>query len=590
MKAKLIFVTLILATASMIFADDTKPGPFTDQDYHGYIITNAGKIFAGTGTFAVITADQTIYTASGTNIDMNGFLILNLGEANTASGAVNLAQVKALTNAIHTALLNVFLPLSGGEITGPVVMDNSKCDLVLGSVTLGNDISNCQAITIIIPAAGNVVGISADPYENLVLTNHASTGYMRVFVGTPTYPDNATTKAYVDGYAVPKTGGSYSGNVYVTGDVSMVVTATENLKLTNDGGDPALVANNSGASGTLYYDAIEWKFNTAVSGSTPTETDHFTTKTYVDTADALKLSLAGGTMEGDLIMGSAVVGSSDIQMYGGDVLNTYQITGNAGGDLKLVAHTASGRALDVMGNDGSDTKIEHVDTPTADTDAANKKYVDDADDAVFADVTNGFELGETKTIMLDTNGSTLGSTYSGGVNLLAYNGYTLNIDGTYPIVYHIDQKADMAGFMITNITTSTEQNGVVTKAYVDGATNQYSAVSWSVSTPNTGAVSAVTIQLKNSSGSNLSGYYMLDMWTSTNTYGLPVDYSDTNVYSVGTLLKENTANAHWTLQSSSTGTVSVTFKRNTDGVLHVMYTSPVLKGKIYATSKTWLAP
>jgi hypothetical protein len=58
--------------------------------------------------------------------------------------------------------------------------------------------------------------------------------------------------------------------------------------------------------------------NTVTGLATPSGSTDATTKTYVDTADALKLNLAGGTMSGNIAMGSnsitglaAPVGSAD---------------------------------------------------------------------------------------------------------------------------------------------------------------------------------------------------------------------------------------------------------------------------------------
>jgi hypothetical protein len=102
----------------------------------------------------------------------------------------------------------------------------------------------------------------------------------------------------------------------------------------------------------------------------PTSAQDAATKTYVDTADALKLNLTGGTLSGALAMGtSKITGMGDPTNAQDAATKTYVDTADAL-KLNLTGGTMSGAIA--MGTN----KITGLGTPTADTDASTKVYVD----------------------------------------------------------------------------------------------------------------------------------------------------------------------------------------------------------------------
>ena len=128
-----------------------------------------------------------------------------------------------------------------------------------------------------------------------------------------------------------------------------------------------------------------------------------------------------------------------------------------------------------------------------------------------------------------------------------------------------------------------------TEEYVDGVTNQYSAASWNNSSPAAAVeYSDLTIQLKDSAGNNLSGYYEITYWTAQTAYGVPYNNLQGNAFTTGTEIKELTGNAMWILQTDSTGKIVQHCLSTVAQNIFVMYTSPVLKGKIYSTYCTWI--
>jgi hypothetical protein len=102
----------------------------------------------------------------------------------------------------------------------------------------------------------------------------------------------------------------------------------------------------------------------------PTLAQDAATKTYVDTADALKLDLAGGTMSGAIAMGTSKITGLGTPTANQDAATkTYVDTADAL-KLSLTGGTMSGAIA--MGT----SKITGMGDPTANQDAATKVYVD----------------------------------------------------------------------------------------------------------------------------------------------------------------------------------------------------------------------
>jgi len=257
----------------------------------------------------------------------------------------------------------------------------------------------------------------------------------------------------------------------------------------------------------------------------------------------------------------------------------------AGGTVVTLASDANG-CLYITNKNSSTYAKMLAGTPIAPYHVATKGYADgafsllghdhDSDyvgigDAIDMDGKNITDINETRYtqlsgsdvhgIYVDTESSLLLTNRTAGE-------YTKVLGGTPVAPYHFTTK----GYVDTEVA---------------GATNQYSTTSWSVSSPVMGNASVLTIQLKDAAGSNLSGYYVIELWTSGAAYGTPAEYTDANSVTTGTVIKEHTTDIYWTLQTDSSGKIVISFTRNTDGGVHIMHTSPVLKGKIYTTSLIW---
>jgi hypothetical protein len=110
--------------------------------------------------------------------------------------------------------------------------------------------------------------------------------------------------------------------------------------------------------------------NKVTSTATPTANDDLTRKGYVDTQDALKLSLTGGTMSGAIAMGtSKITGLGDPTLIQDAATKNYVDTQDAT-KLSLSGGTMTGGI--VMGAN----KVTSTATPTADDDLTRKAYVD----------------------------------------------------------------------------------------------------------------------------------------------------------------------------------------------------------------------
>ena len=103
---------------------------------------------------------------------------------------------------------------------------------------------------------------------------------------------------------------------------------------------------------------------------TPFSPTDATTKDYVDTADALKLSLSGGTMTGDIDMGGQMVNNLGTPVANDDAATKGYVDAADALKLDLSGGTMSGD-ID-MGNN----QIQNLATPVANDDAATKGYVD----------------------------------------------------------------------------------------------------------------------------------------------------------------------------------------------------------------------
>ena len=173
---------------------------------------------------------------------------------------------------------------------------------------------------------------------------------------------------------------SVLGTFGVTGATTLSSTLAVTGALTATGGVVGNVTGNvTAASGTSSFNDVVISGSldmTAGSSATitglnaPVNASDAANKGYVDTQDALKLSLTGGTMSGNIAMGGNLVTGLGAPSAGGDATNKTYVDAQVATRLALAGGTMSGAIA--MGNN----KVTGLATPTADADAATKAYVD----------------------------------------------------------------------------------------------------------------------------------------------------------------------------------------------------------------------
>ena len=151
---------------------------------------------------------------------------------------------------------------------------------------------------------------AAGTFTNLTVTGNSILGSSVVITGgtingTPIGGTTPSTGAFTTVSASSGFTGNLSGNVTgnVTGNVIGNVTGNLTGNVTASSGTSTF--NNVTISGGLDMDA--GTVATITNLATPTNSGDAATKGYVDTADALKLALAGGTMSGAIAMGTSKI-------------------------------------------------------------------------------------------------------------------------------------------------------------------------------------------------------------------------------------------------------------------------------------------
>ena len=209
----------------------------------------------------------------------------------------------------------------------------------INSTTIGATTASSGAFTTVSASGGftgnitgNITGnVTGNVTGNLVgnVTSSGSNSFASVTISGGTINDTtigATTASTIQGTTVTATVGfvgGLTGNVVgnVTGNLTGNVTAASGTSTFNNvtvSGTLAgtLTGNVTASSGTSTFNDVtingSLDMNSAtgstISGlSTPTNATDAANKGYVDTADALKLNLAGGTMSGAIAMGTAKI-------------------------------------------------------------------------------------------------------------------------------------------------------------------------------------------------------------------------------------------------------------------------------------------
>ena len=343
--------------------------------------------------------------------------------------------------------------------------------------------------------AGTVDGVvigasSAQAITGTLIT--ASTG----FVGGLTGAVVGNTTGTHTGAVVGAVTGSLAGNVTATTGTSQFNDVTINGGLNMDAGSAATITGLT----------------------SPTNATDAATKGYVDTADALKLNLAGGTMSGAIAMGtnkitgvgtptltadaatkgyvdtsiSALVNGATATLdtlnelataLGNDANFATTVTNSIATKLPLAGGTMSGAIA--MGT----SKITGVGEPTLAQDAATKNYVDTADALKLAlaggTMSGAIAMGTNKITGLGT--PTTNTDASTKLYVDTATALKLSLTGGT-----MSGAIDMGTSKITNLGTPTANADATTKLYVDGILGSATAAAVSAAAAAVSASNAAT--------------------------------------------------------------------------------------------------
>lgn len=280
---------------------------------------------------------------------------------------------------------------------------------------------------------------------------------------------------------------SASGTLSVTGATTLASTLAVTGAITATGGVVGNVTGNvTAASGTSTFndvvitgalDMTAGSSATITGLSTPTNASDAANKGYVDTQDALKLSLTGGTMSGNIAMGGNLVTGLGAPSAGGDATNKTYVDAQVATRLALAGGTMSGAIA--MGS----SKITGLGTPTADQDAATKAYVDSV--AQGLDVKGSCRVATVANISLSGTQTIDGVAVIAGDRVLvkdqstaANNGIYVVAAGSWSRATDADTWAELVGaFTFVEEGTVNDNSGWVCTSPA-GGTLGVTAVTW----------------------------------------------------------------------------------------------------------------
>jgi hypothetical protein len=305
------------------------------------------------------------------------------------------------------------------------------------------------------------------------------------------------------GAVTGNTAGTHTGPVVgaVTGNVTGNITAATGTSSFNDVTINGGLNMNAGTSSTI------------TGLTSPTNATDAATKGYVDAADALKLNLAGGTMSGAVAMSNnkitglgAPTATTDattklyvdtsianlIDSSPGTLDTLNELAAALGDDPNFATTIANSVAtkLPLAGGTMSGAiamganKITGLGTPTANSDAATKSYVDAADalklNLAGGTLTGAVAMSNNKITGLGTPTLTTDAVTKGYVD--SADALKLNLTGGT-----LTGAVAMSNNKITGMGTPTADADATTKLYVDGILGSATVAATSASNAATSA-------------------------------------------------------------------------------------------------------
>ena len=413
-------------------------------DINGGSIDGAtiGASTPSTGSFTTLSASgaSTLATVdiNGGNIDgtvigssvtaAGSFTTLSTsGQATLATADINGGSIDGSTIGASSASTGAFTTLTAsGGITGDVTGDvtGNVTGNVTGSIT-GNVTGNLT---------GNVTSSGSSSFNNVTidgtLNMNAGTTATIQNLTAPTNDLDAATKKYADDLAALKlnlSGGTLSGalnvgsnkvtatytpsastdlttKAYVDSEISTLIgdagtgldTLGELADALNDDDDFSTTVTNLIATklplagGTLTGDLVMGS-NSVTSTANPATNDELSRKGYVDAQDATKLAKAGGTMTGAIAMSTNKITGAGNPTASQDVSTKAYTDTQRDTRVSKLGDTMSGALA--MGNN----KITGLGTPTANADASSKQYVDGLFQSTVAAATSATNAATSAT-------------------------------------------------------------------------------------------------------------------------------------------------------------------------------------------------
>lgn len=366
----------------------TGTSTFTSANINGGNINNTpiGGTTRSSGAFTTLSTSGAATLASAI---VSGGSVNNTSIGNTTPSTISGTTITATTGFSGPLTGNVTGNVTGtltGNVTGNVTGNLTGNVTASSGSSSFNDITINGTLNMNSGTVGTITGLSApvngsdaatktyvDTADALQLNlsggtmtgNIAMGGNKVTGLGAPSSSSDAATKDYVD-----------------TSISNLIDTAPGTLDTLNElaaalGDDPNFattvtneIATKLSLSGGTMTGNIVMGANKVTSTATPTTNDDLTRKGYVDAQDATRLPLTGGTMSGAIAMGSNKITGLGTPTSAADAATKDYVDTADATKLNLSGGTMTGNI--VMGAN----KVTSTATPTLDDDLTRKGYVD----------------------------------------------------------------------------------------------------------------------------------------------------------------------------------------------------------------------